>query len=82
MTEGAVQGREWKISPQSVKLTIQGTKADVDALQSGSVPCDLYVDVSNIVSKQLNLPVLVKNLRSDFKVLRIEPEQVTVTVVD
>lgn len=82
MTEGAVQGREWKISPQSVKLTIQGTKADVDALQSGAVPCDLYVDVSNIVSKQLNLPVLVKNLRSDFKVLRIEPEQVTVTVVD
>ena len=82
MTEGAVQGKEWKISPQSVKLTIQGTKADIDALQSGSVPCDLYVDVSNIVSKQLNLPVLVKNLRSDFKVLRIEPEQVTVTAVD
>lgn len=82
MTEGAAQGKEWKISPQSVKLTIQGTKADIDALQSGSVPCDLYVDVSNIVSKQLNLPVLVKNLKSDFKVVRVEPEQVTVTAVD
>ncbi|MDD5421504.1 MAG: CdaR family protein [Synergistaceae bacterium] len=82
MTEGSVQGKEWKISPQFVKLTIQGTKSEIDALSSGAVPCDLYVDVSNIVSKQLNLPVLVKNLGSDFKVLRIEPEQVTVTAVD
>ena len=82
MTEGAAQGKEWKISPQFVKLTIQGTKSEIDALSSGAVPCDLYVDVSNIVSKQLNLPVLVKNLKSDFKVVRVEPEQVTVTAVD
>jgi YbbR domain-containing protein len=82
MTEGKAQGKEWKITPQSVKLTIQGTKSDIDALQSGSVPCDLYVDVSNIVSKQLTLPVLVKNLRPEYTVLKIEPEQVTVTAVD
>ncbi len=50
-------------------------KADIDALHSGSVPCELYVDVSNIVSKQLVLPVLVRNLKSGFKVVRIEPEQ-------
>ena len=82
MTEGKAQGKEWKITPQSVKLTIQGTKSDIDALQSGTAPCDLYVDVSNIVSKQLTLPVLVKNLRPEYTVLKIEPEQVTVTAVD
>lgn len=82
MTEGAAPGKEWKLTTQSVKVTIQGTKAEIDALQSGSAPCDLYVDVSNIVSKQLTLPILVKNLKSDFKVLRIEPEQVTVTAVE
>jgi YbbR domain-containing protein len=82
MTEGSVQGKEWKLSPMSVKLTISGTKADIDALHSGSVPCELYVDVSNIVSKQLVLPVLVRNLKSGFKVVRIEPEQVTVTAVE
>ncbi|MDD4160254.1 MAG: CdaR family protein [Synergistaceae bacterium] len=82
MTEGAAQGKEWKLSPQSVKLTVQGAKTEIDDLSSVSVPCDLYVDVSNIVSKQLVLPVLVKNLKSDFKILRIEPEQVTVTSVE
>ncbi|HAH68587.1 MAG TPA: hypothetical protein DCL58_02275 [Synergistaceae bacterium] len=82
MTEGSAQGKEWKLAPQSVKLTISGTKADIDALHPGSVPCELYVDVSNIVSKQLMLPVLVRDLKSGFKVLRIEPEQVTVTAVD
>lgn len=82
MTEGVSQGKEWKITPESVKLTIQGTKTEIDALKSGTVPCDLYVDVSNIVSKQITLPILVKNLKSDFKVIRIEPEQVTVTLVE
>lgn len=82
MTDGALQGKEWKLTPQSVKLTIQGTKADIDQLSPGYVPFELYVDVSNIVSKQLTLPILVKNLKSEFKVLRIEPEQVTATAVD
>lgn len=82
ITEGTAHSKEWKISPQSVKLTIQGTKTDIDALTSGSVPCELYVDVSNIVSKQLTLPILIKNLKPQFKVLRIDPEQVAVTVID
>lgn len=82
MTEGAAQGKEWKLLPQSVKLTIQGTKTDIDALSSGAVPCELYVDVSNVVSKQLTLPVLIKNLKSEFKVLKIEPEQLAVTVIN
>ena len=82
MTEGRAQGKEWKISPLSAKLTIRGTKADIDAITPGSVPCELYVDLSNIVSKQLTLPVLVKNLRSEFEIVRIEPQQVTVTALD
>lgn len=82
MTEGASQGKEWKLTPQSVKLTIQGNKAEIDQLSPGYVPFELYVDVSNIVSKQLTLPILIKNLRSEYKVVRIEPEQVTVTSLD
>lgn len=82
MTEGSAQGKEWKISPQSAKLTVSGTKADIDALPTDSVPCELYVDVSNVVSKQLTLPVLVKNLAPGLTVLKTEPEQVTVTAVE
>ena len=82
MTEGTAHGKEWKLSPQSVKLTIQGTKTDIDALSSGAVPCDLYVDVSNVVSRQITLPVLIKNLKSEFKVLRVDPEQIAVSVIE
>jgi hypothetical protein len=82
MTAGAAQGKEWKLTPQSVKLTVQGNKTDIDALSSGVVPCDLYVDVSNVVSRQLTLPILVKNLKPEFKVLRVEPEQIAVTIIE
>ena len=81
MVDGADSaGSEWKISPQSVTLTIEGTQSAIEELHN-SPPCDLYVDVSNIVLKQLQLPVLVKNLKKDFQVVKIEPEQVTVTEV-
>jgi hypothetical protein len=53
----------------------------VDTLKSISAPCELYVDVSNIVSNQLMLPVLVKNLRKDLQIVQIEPEQVVVTAI-
>ena len=81
MVDGADSaGREWKIAPQSVTLTIEGTQNAVDELHN-TPPCSLYVDVSNIVLKQLQLPVLVKDLRKDFQVVKIEPEQVTVTEI-
>lgn len=82
MTEGGNSGKEWKISPQSAKITIEGPQLAIEALQAGTVPCELYVNVMNIVSKQLSLPVLVKNLKKDFHLVRIEPEQVVVTSVD
>jgi YbbR domain-containing protein len=81
MLEGNGKGQEWKISPQSVTLTIEGNQSAVDTLKSISAPCELYVDVSNIVSNQLMLPVLVKNLRKDLQIVQIEPEQVVVTAI-
>ena len=38
ITEGASQGKEWKLTPQSVKLTIQGTKAEIDQLSPDMSP--------------------------------------------
>ena len=71
---------EWKLSPSSETLTIEGSQTAIEELHGGA-PCDLYVDVSNIVLKQIQLPVLVKNLKKDFQVVKIEPEQITVTEV-
>ncbi|MCE5200900.1 MAG: hypothetical protein LLF78_00075 [Synergistaceae bacterium] len=82
MIEGNTPGKEWKISPESVNITIEGTQLALESLQGGNVPCELYIDVSNIVSRKVELPVLVKGLRKDFQVVKIEPEQVTVTALD
>ncbi len=79
--EGAEPGKEWKVSPHSVSLTIEGPQLAIDSL-SAAAPCELYIDVSNIVSKQMELPVLVKNLKKDFQVVQIEPEQILVTSVE
>jgi YbbR domain-containing protein len=82
MVEGGKTEKEWRILPQSVRLTVEGPQAAMEILPSGSTPCELYVDVSNVVSRQLTLPVLVKNLKKEFKVLHIEPEQVVVTLIE
>ncbi|MCD7952142.1 MAG: hypothetical protein LUG14_04270 [Synergistaceae bacterium] len=83
IVEGAEPGKEWKVSTHSVSVTIEGPQIALDTLGGSSVaPCELYIDVSNIVSKQMELPVLVKNLKKDFQVVQIEPEQILVTAVD
>jgi len=79
LVAGALPDSEWRVSPESVNLTIEGTQMAIDALQAGQVPCELYVDVTNIVSSQLTLPVLVRNLKREFEVVQIDPPQVTVT---
>lgn len=81
MIEGAEAGKDWEISPSSVSVTIEGTQMSIDSL-TGGLPCELYVDVSNIVSQQADLPVLVRNMKQDFQVVQTEPEQVRVTIVD
>lgn len=82
IVEGAEPGKEWKVSPHSVSLTIEGPQLAIDSLSGAAAPCELYIDVSNIVSKQMELPVLVKNLKKDFQVVQIEPEQILVTSVE
>jgi len=81
MIEGSPPGKEWKITPDVVNIVIEGTQLALDSL-GDDIPCELYVDVSNIVSRKVELPVLVKGLRKEFKVLRIEPEQVVVTALN
>lgn len=82
MIEGSESGREWKISPHFASITVEGPQMAIDELRKTQSVCDLYVDVSNIVSKQMPLPVLVKNLKKEFQVVRIEPEQVLATAVE
>lgn len=79
-----VQGKgiykNWKLSPSHIRVTIERpvTEGKGQAEHPPAPPLELYVNVSNVVSQQLLLPVLVKDLAQGVKVIRIEPEQITV----
>ena len=70
---------QFKIDPQAVSVTINASQSVMDTISSSTVPFSLYIDVSNIVSKQLSLPVLVKNLKEGVQIKAIDPEEVVVT---
>ncbi|MDO5115792.1 MAG: CdaR family protein [Synergistaceae bacterium] len=80
--EGSAEAREWRLTPSTVSVTIEGPQMAIDELTGAQPPCELYIDVSNIVSEQAELPVLVKNLKREFQVVKIEPEQVLITTAD
>lgn len=82
LVEGEESGSEWRMTPQTVSVTVEGPVLDIDSLNSSHAPCELYIDVSNIVSKQTELPVLVRNLRRNFQIVKIEPEQVQASSVE
>lgn len=79
---GGTFGTEWQLTPSTAAVTIESSQSRIDSLPSGEVPCELYVDVSNIVARQITVPVLVRKLQRDFEVVQVEPEQVTVTMID
>lgn len=78
---GAASDREWVISPAAASLTVEGNQLMIDALFNNEPPCELYVDVSNIVAKRITVPVLVRRVQKEFEVVHVEPEQVTISVV-
>lgn len=79
---GAAPGAEWSISPAAVSLTVEGSQLLVDTLFNSEPPCELYIDVSDIVTKRISLPVLVRKLQKEFEVVHIEPGQVTVAIIE
>lgn len=82
MLSGSPASKEWRFSPPSVSVTIEGPETAIEGLEGNGPPCELYIDVSNIVSQHTELPVLVRGLRPGFHVVRTEPEEVSVTAVE
>ena len=71
----------WKLTPSTVNVTIERPVSSKPQPERETPPVGLYVDVANVVSEQLTLPVLVRDSAAGVKILRIEPAQVDVKVV-
>ncbi len=81
----AVSGRgafaDWATSPAGANVMVERSVTATEPFDMSKPPFELYVDVTNVVTDHLVLPVLVRNLRDGMRVIRIEPQQVTVSAV-
>ncbi|MDR1481985.1 MAG: hypothetical protein LBI74_05105 [Synergistaceae bacterium] len=80
--EGKSDYEGWSISPPSVSITVERSLNSSDPFDMSSPPFDLYVDVTNVVSSRIVLPVLMRNVSYGMKIIRAEPSQVTLEAVE
>ncbi|MDR0615403.1 MAG: hypothetical protein LBG29_01225 [Synergistaceae bacterium] len=72
---------DWALEPATASVTLERTVADTARFDMDSPPLELYVDVTNVVTRRMVLPVLVRNLSEDVRVLRIDPERITINAL-
>jgi YbbR domain-containing protein len=72
---------EWALNPSAVNVTLERTAATTEPFDMQAPPFELYVDVTNVVTRRMLLPVLVRGLSGDIRLLRIDPEWVTIRAV-
>ncbi len=68
----------WKVDPSAVNITIEGTPSEVEKIDESNFPIQPYVNVTNIVSRKLMVPVQVRNTSRSIHVVKVEPSRVTV----
>lgn len=71
----------WQIMPAGANVMVERSVTGTEPFDMNKPPLELYVDVTNVVTDRLALPVLARNLQDGMKVIRIEPQQVTVSAV-
>jgi YbbR domain-containing protein len=72
---------EWVVGPSMVNVTVERTIGVAEPFDMGNPGFELYVDVTNIVSRRMMLPILNKNIPEGVRILRVDPEQVTINAV-
>lgn len=79
--EGKSLYPSWKAVPSSVAVQVV-SESGSSAFQNLSEPLvEAYVDVTNLVSKRIVVPVQVRVLAKDVRVLKVEPERVVLYTV-
>jgi YbbR domain-containing protein len=76
---GTENAQEWTISPPAASVTVEWAGEAGQAFDLSSPPVELYVDATNVVASRMALPVLVRNAERGVNIIRIEPQQVTIT---
>ena len=75
---GVPNPRSWTISPGTASVTVEYSTSG-SAFDPDVPPLELYIDATNIVTSQITLPIITRNVMGGVNVIRIEPLQVTIT---
>ncbi len=69
----------WKVEPPSVNVTVEGVPSEVNSLDEKELLIQPFVNVTNVVSRRLTVPVQIRNRTEvKLKVVRVEPSNITV----
>ena len=71
----------WTVSPRTASVTVEHPVFD-SAPDPDDPLLELYIDATNVVTSQLTLPILTRNVMSGVSVIRIEPPQATITEIN
>jgi hypothetical protein len=77
--DGVPNTRNWVVSPPTASVTVEHSAVLGTALDPEIPPVELYVDATNVVASQMTLPILVRNAGDGINIIRMEPQQVTIT---
>ena len=78
---GVPDPRNWTISPRTAGVTVEYPVFS-SVFNPDDPPLELYIDATNVVTSQLTLPILTRNVMGGVSVVRIEPQQATITEIN
>ncbi|GAB6281198.1 MAG: hypothetical protein STSR0007_14020 [Thermovirga sp.] len=68
----------WRVDPPEANVFLEGTPSDLDAAESRGDLVDVFVDVTNLVSTKIRVPLQFSIKGKGLKMTVIEPAAVTV----
>lgn len=71
----------WKVDPPEVSVILEGYPSDLDAAEAAATPVDVFVDVTNLVSTRIRVPLQFRLNVKNLKISGMEPAAVTVNAL-
>jgi YbbR domain-containing protein len=71
---------DWMIEPPSVSVTVERSSESASA-DISEVPIRAVIDVTNIVSRQIMLPVMIQGLTNGMRLVNVEPAHIKAIAV-
>ncbi|HDQ92912.1 MAG TPA: hypothetical protein ENN89_02215 [Synergistetes bacterium] len=72
----------WRVDPSEVNVYLEGSPSDLDAAETRGGPVEVFVEVTNLVSPRIRVPVQHEIRGKGLKLSLIEPSTVTVYALE